>query len=237
MQFLRSSLFNIFFPLWTLFIALFFYPAMLISSPRTVAIIGFIWAKISIISLNLLCGLKLEVRGLEHIPSMPFIVAAKHQSDLETIAFHIILEKPVYILKKELLKIPFFGSYLTNMGMISIDRNGGMSTLKSMLKDVQNRTEDERPVIIFPEGTRTEAGTSGHYHPGIAAIYSTGKYKILPVALNTGKFWAKGNFIKKSGTYVIEFLPHIEPGMDKKEFMSLLATRIEENSNKLLINE
>jgi 1-acyl-sn-glycerol-3-phosphate acyltransferase len=232
--FLRSLLFNIFFPLWTILISLFFYPYILFARPKSIAIVGYIWALVSIKALDILCGLKLEVRGEEYIPEMPFIVGAKHQSDLDTIAFHIILKKPVYVLKQELLKLPLFGTYLSKMGMVIIDRAGGMASLKSMIKDARNRIEDQRPVIIFPEGTRAKVGTTNTYHPGIAALYSACDCKILPVALNTGKFWSKGSFIKKPGVFVIEFLPPINPGLKKDEFMSVLQEQIETSATKLL---
>jgi 1-acyl-sn-glycerol-3-phosphate acyltransferase len=231
---LRSLLFNIFFPLWTILISLFFYPYILFAGAKSIAIVGYIWALVAIKALDILCDLKLEVRGEENIPLMPFIIGAKHQSDLETIAFHIILQKPVYILKQELLKLPLFGTYLFKMGMIIINRAGGMNSLKSMIKDTQNRLEDQRPVIIFPEGTRTKIGTSNHYHPGIAALYSSCDCPIVPVAINTGKFWSKGSFIKKPGTYIIEFLAPIEPGLKKDQFITLLNEKIETASTRLL---
>ncbi len=233
--FINSLLFNFFFFLWTFLVCVFCYPLLFILGAKKIALIGWLWGKVSVWLLHLFCFLKLEIRGLEHLPSKPFIVAAKHQSDLETIAFHVILNKPVYVLKKELLSLPLFGTYLTKMGMIAIDRAGGMSALKDMLKKVATTTlEAQRPVVIFPQGTRTDIGQQAPYQVGISALYNTGNYHVVPVALNTGKFWAKGGFIKKPGTYVIEFLPPIAPGLAKEEFMQKLETQIETSSAALL---
>jgi 1-acyl-sn-glycerol-3-phosphate acyltransferase len=203
-------------------------------SPKKVAIVGKIWAEVTIFALNVICNLKLKVKGQENIPIMPFIVASKHQSDLETIVFHAILNKPVYVLKKELVKIPFFGIYLVKMGMIIIDRAGKMNALKAMLAATKLTIEDNRPVIIFPEGTRAKPNTEVSYHPGITALYNSEKYKILPVALNTGVFWAKNSFIKYPGTFTIEFLPCINPGLKKEEFNEILKSRIETASRNLI---
>jgi 1-acyl-sn-glycerol-3-phosphate acyltransferase len=119
--------------------------------------------------------------------------------------------------------------------MIAIDRAGGMGALKDMLKKVAATTlEAQRPVVIFPQGTRTLIGQQAPYQVGISALYNTGNYYVVPVALNTGKFWAKGGFVKKPGTYVIEFLPSIAPGLAKEEFMRKLETQIETASAALL---
>lgn len=235
---LRSLLFNIFFPLWTAVVACFFYPFILFAKPKSIAIVGYIWGLVTIKILDVLCDLKLSVRGLEHIPNEPCIVASKHQSDLETIAFHIILKKPVYILKQELLKIPLFGKYLSKMGMISIDREGGMNAIKSMIKGSRHHLNDQRSVIIFPEGTRTAIDDNSNYHPGVHALYNSCDCQILPVALNTGKFWPKGSFIKNPGVFVIEFLPpiamKIKSNLKKDDFMNLIYDKIETKSKKLL---
>lgn len=232
MIFIRSLIFNIFFVIWTILISIVCSPILLFS-PSKVAIVGLIWSRATITALRIICNLNLIIKGQHNIPAMPFIVASKHQSDLETIVFHSLLNKPVYILKKELVKIPFFGIYLVKMGMIIIDRAGKMNALKFMINQTDKTISDNRPVIIFPEGTRTKPGERVEYHPGITALYNQGKYKVLPVALNTGVFWPKGSFIKKPGNYVIEFLPIIEPGLSKEQFMQTLKHNIEDASSNL----
>jgi len=236
MIYARSLIFNFAFVIWTLVVSIILSP-LLLTNPKTIGIVGRVWARGSIALLSFICNLKPEIRGIENLPQMPYIIASKHQSDLETILFHTVLPKPVYVLKKELLAIPIFGYYLKKMGMIAIDRNGQMNALKTMLKEAERTVSTGRPVIIFPEGTRTNPGMQVKYHPGITALYNQGKYNIVPVALNTGVFWQKNSFVKKPGTYIIEFLPAIKPGLSKDEFIKNLYEQIEPKSIALLDGE
>jgi 1-acyl-sn-glycerol-3-phosphate acyltransferase len=229
----RSIVFNIFFPLWTLLVALICTP-LLFGSQKTVALAGSLWARGTLIALRVICGIKLKVKGREHLPAYPFIIACKHQSAFETIMFHIIVKAPVYVLKQELLNIPFFGQYLRFMGMIAIDRSGKAAAMKDLIRQSHKTLQAKRPIIIFPEGTRTAPGERIPYHPGIAALYSQSHAPVVPAALNSGKYWGKGAFLKKPGTIVIQFLPAIYPGLKRGEFMHLLEEQIETASDKLM---
>ena len=228
----RSTLFNIFFPLWTFFVTIIGFP-LLFGDHRLVAIAGKIWSRGTMLGLHLLCGIRLQVKGREHLPPYPFIVACKHQSAFETIIFHQILDCPVYVLKKELLRIPFFGSYLKRMGMIAVDRSGKAAALKDLIRQSNLTLEEKRPIILFPEGTRTALHQRLPYHPGIAAIYSQNKAPVVPTALNSGLLWGKSQFIKKPGVITIEFLPPIYPGLKREEFMQTLEEAIETASQRL----
>jgi 1-acyl-sn-glycerol-3-phosphate acyltransferase len=230
---LRSLLFNLFFPLWTLLVTLVCIP-LLFGPQRTVAIAGYIWSLGTVAALRLFCGIRMEVRGREHLPDYPFIVASKHQSAFETVVFHQILHCPVYVLKQELLRIPFFGRYLRYMGMIAIDRSGKASALKELIRQSNKTLADKRPVIIFPEGTRIAPHERVEYHPGIAALYSQNHAPIVPTALNSGLLWGKSSFIKKPGTITIQFLPPIYPGLKRDDFMRTLEEQIETATARLL---
>lgn len=231
--FVRSLLFNIFFPLWTFFVSIICSP--LLFFPAFLPMVGYIWAAGTVAGLWLFCGIRMDIRGRENLPSQgAYVLAAKHQSAWDTFIFHLLCPKPVYVLKKELTRIPFFGLYLVHMGMICIDRSGGMSSLKELIKQSNLSLKQGRPVIIFPEGTRTAAGSKGEYQPGIAAIYSQSQAPIIPVALNSGLCWGKDAFAKKPGTIVLEFLPPILPGLKRDEFMQHLETVIEEASERLI---
>ena len=231
---IRSALFNTCYVLWTLVVGVLFLPIIFFPTKIIILVVGKIWAKGLYFFLKIFCNLKLDLRGLINKPNHPAIYASKHQSALETIMFHILISKPVYILKQELLNIPVFGFYLKKMGMIAIDRNGGMKSLKLMLKQVEEKISQGYSIIIFPEGTRTSPGEIIEYNAGITAIYNLKIADIIPVALNTGSYWSKNSFIKKPGKFVIEFLPAISNELDKREFLTELHNKIETKSTELL---
>lgn len=231
---IRSLLFNIFYVLWTIFIGIIFLPAVLLPQHVIILIVGQIWARGLYFFLKTFCNLRLNLIGKNNIPSVPAIFASKHQSALETFMFHLLLNKPVFVLKKELLNIPIFGFYLKSMGMIAIDREGGIKSLKLLLKQVQDKINNGYSIIIFPEGTRTVPGEITEYNPGIAAIYNLKIAPVVPIALNTGYFWPKKSFLKKSGNFSIKFLEKLPDNLDKKAFMTQLKDVIELNSNNLV---
>ncbi len=195
------------------------------------------WTKFSIWLLEKLCGISYEIRGLNNLPKeTPFVVACKHQSMWETMIFHLIFHRPVYSWKKELLRIPFYGWFIKRMSGITIDRKGGASALKSLLRQAKNYSDKKQIIIIFPQGTRTPIGSSSKdypYQPGITAIYQNLKIDVVPAALNSGVFWAK-NGAKKPGKIILQFLPKISPGLDKKAFLNKLENEIEQNTKILL---
>lgn len=231
---LRSTVFYCFMVAWTLFIAIFCSP-LLIARNQYLYYSCRTWSKGLIIALRILCNIKYKIIGIDNLPEPPYIVASKHQSVLETILFWQIFLPPLYILKKELTKIPFFGWYLLRLGMIAIDRQGQSIALKQMISKAAKAIEHKATIIIFPEGTRTTAGQqSSRYLPGVTALYSTINVPVVPIALNSGKFWPSKKFTMKSGTVTIKILKPIEPGMEKKAFLTLLLLSIEENSLDLL---
>lgn len=174
-----------------------------------------------------ICGLKIEIRGRENIRQEGVIYASKHQSAIETYCLSSYITKATFILKKELTYIPIFGWAQYFYGMIAVDRSAGGATLKRLLKEAKNRINNGRPIIIFPEGTRTKPGLTTEYKPGLVFLYQNLNVPVVPVALNTGLFWQKNSFLRFPGTIIIEFMEPIAPGMDKKEFMTELQKRIE----------
>jgi 1-acyl-sn-glycerol-3-phosphate acyltransferase len=187
-----------------------------------------------LIALELICNIKYKVTGEQNLPKLPFIVASKHQSAFETILFWQTFFPPIYVLKKELLKTPFFGLYLWRLGMIYIDRQGQSSALKHMIIQAKNALNHQSPIILFPEGTRTTPGhRTNRYFPGITAIYSTTNVQIVPVALNSGLCWPGKKLIMKPGVVTVKILKPIQPGMDKDEFIQHLNSVIEDESLKL----
>lgn len=231
---IRSLIFNFFYIFWTLFISIIFLPIVFFPTAIIILVVGKIWARGLYFFLRIFCNLKFELKGKNNIPNHPAIFASKHQSALETFMFHLVINKPVFVLKKELLNIPFFGYYLKKMGMIAIDREGGIKSLKILLKQIQEKIDNGYSIIIFPEGTRTSPNEEVEYNAGIAAIYNLKAAEIIPVALNTGKFWPRNSFNKYPGTFSIDFLNPIPQNLNRNDFMEELHLRIETRSKELL---
>ncbi|MCC5994943.1 MAG: 1-acyl-sn-glycerol-3-phosphate acyltransferase [Oceanicaulis sp.] len=184
--------------------------------------------------LRVLCGIRYEVRGREHLPTGGALVASKHQSMFETLALWAILPDPAIILKKELAFLPVFGWYAMKLKNIKVDRAAGAKALRGMLKQARERAAEGRQVVIFPQGTRLAPGVHESYKPGVAGLYAAMKVACTPVALNSGLYWPARGFVRKPGTIIVEFLPAIAPGLPKDAFMAELETRIETASDALL---
>jgi len=235
MTFLRSAIFNLLFIAWALLSSIIFAPLFLVSQKMALKA-GRPWAKGALLLARLVLGIRHQIKGAEHITNGPVIYASKHQSAWDTCIFLVLLDAPCYVLKKELLKLPGWGWYLWRMGMIAIDRSGGASTIKQMIKDGKQRLAEGRTIVIYPEGTRTRPGSVPEYHPGVVALYNQLNVPVVPVALNSGLFWGKNAFLKKPGLITIEFLPPMPPGMKKDEFKTQLEAAIENASNQLIKN-
>ncbi len=192
-----------------------------------------IWAIAILGGLRLLCGLGHEIRGRENLPTTPAIIAAKHQSAWETAAMPSLFPNIAMVLKKELLWIPLVGWYLRRAGEIPVDRKAGMSALKRMITAARQAKKDGRPILIFPEGTRTAPGKTGAFHPGITALYKNLAVPVVPVALNSGLYWGRRRFRKRPGTIIIEFLPAIPPGLPPRDFTEHLRATIESATQAL----
>ena len=168
--------------------------------------------------------IKIEVVNSHLATKNGYLYASKHQSMFETIYYNHLFYNPAYILKKELLSIPLFGTYLKKLGMIAIDRSQGIQSLRFVNEQASNYSKF-RPVIIFPEGTRTAFRKEPDLKPGIYSIYKSLDKPVVPIALNSGNFWPKNNNIK-SGTIKIEFRDSIPTGLSKQEFLTKLKKGI-----------
>jgi len=233
MLFIRSLLFYIAWIGWILLVG----PSLLfvIFLPRDVAWrIAVFWARGVIWLLKVICGVTHELRGMEHFQEGAVVFASKHQSAWETLVYVLFTERPAYVLKKELLRIPFFGQFLMLMEMIAIDRSKGEQALKKLVSKALKITNEGRAVVIFPEGTRTPPGETRRYKKrGITALYNKLAVPVVPVALNSGCYWGRNAFIKHPGKIVMEFQPPIEPGLDDATFLKRLTEAIEKPSQKL----
>lgn len=229
----RSIIFDVTFYLWTALIAILALP-VLVASERGAIRISALWAVVSLLLLRLIVGLTYEVRGSNNLPKGAVIVALKHQSAWDTIALWALLKSPAIVLKQSLAAIPVFGWYMKRGKAIIIDRNTGAKTLKPMVATARSAAAQGRPIAIFPEGTRTPVGSRGSYLPGVAALYMQLGLPVVPVALNSGLFWGRRSWLRRPGRIVVEFLPAVEPGLNRRQFMSELEQRIERATSMLV---
>ncbi len=232
---LRSLVFNVLFylnlALWLVFAA---FPSLLLP-PRYLFKVSVTWAKTALWLMRVVVGTRYEITGTEHIPPGGLMVASKHQSFWETFVLVTLFPDPVFILKRELTWIPFFGWCLTKLRMIPVDRGGRARALAHVTRRARIELgERGRQLLIFPEGTRTAAGAPPAYKFGVAHLYADLGVPCLPVALNSGLYWPRRKFLRRPGTIRVEIMPAIAPGMDKVAFQTLLQERIETASDRLL---
>ena len=229
MRAVRSNLFNIMFYAWTATMVLVFALGLLL--PYQVTVWGQRrWARGVNLLLRWSVGIKVEIRGLQNRPQGGAIIASKHQSAWDTLIWHVILDDPAMVMKKELLSIPIYGWMCRKTRMIAVDRKAGAKALRVMLTDAKEAVELGRAIVIFPQGTRTAPGVSTAdmpYQPGVSALYRGLDVPVVPVALNSGLFWPRRQLLRQSGTIVLEFLEPILPGLPRKEFDDLLQERVE----------
>lgn len=192
------------------------------------------WIKNTRLALRLICGIKTEIRGIENIPKGPLIWASKHQSMYDAFVPWLVLDHPAIVIKKELLWYPVFGWYAWRTDMIAIDRAGGSKTLRNMINASRKRMEENRQLLIFPEGTRQLPGAAPKYRPGVYGLYDELDVQVVPVATNIGLCWPRRGLRRRSGTVVIDILPVIKTGMQKKAFMDKLEGTIEPACEALL---
>jgi len=230
---IRSATCTVCFYVWSIFMGLLMVPMVLLPR-RGFRLFVLLWAGGNSLIFRVVVGIRVEIRGREHIPVGPAIVASKHQSEWETNIFLRLLTDPVYIMKKELGYIPGYGLYARKMNMIFIDRSGYAKTLRKLVTDARKIVESGRAVVIFPEGTRVDPGKKLPYRPGIAALYNDLDLLVVPVVHNSGLCWPKKSFRKYAGTIVLQFLPPIEPGLRRQEFMTRLESKMEQAADKLM---
>ena len=231
---LRSVAFGLFFYIWSFLIGLLFAPLRL-APFRWALVIQRLWSRGIIWLAWYLAGIHYEVRGLENVPKGPVLLASKHQSAWDTSIFQTLFYEPAYVMKKELMRIPLFGPYCMKMGMIPVDREGGGVALRQMMQAADQRIKEGRSIIIFPEGTRLPVGERRPYHPGVGGLYKHLGVPLVPVALNSGLCWPRRGFLKYPGTIVVEFLPAIAPGQDRRKTIAALEEAVESASERLRI--
>lgn len=230
---LRSILFNV---LFYLNLAVLLFAAIpSLAMPHWCPLgMAKLWGRTTLWLLRVVCRIEVEWRGLDKIPRGGVLIAAKHQSTWETFALVTMLADPTFIIKRELMWIPFFGWCAWRAGMIPIDRRGGKAAIDMMTAHVRKALADGRQIVIFPEGTRRPAGAPPRYKMGVAHLYAACNVPCVPIALNSGLFWPRRRLIRLPGTVRVEVLDPIAPGHDRDAFLAQLEHGIETATARLI---
>ena len=229
----RSLLFNVLFYLNLCGYLIAVLPT-LVMPRRGILAVARHWARTNLWLLRAVCGVGVEFRNLEKIPPGSLLVSSKHQSMWETFALLLILSDPAYIMKRELMWIPFFGWYTWKAGMIAVDRRKGSQALAEMNVNARRELAGDRQIIIFPEGTRRPPGAEPAYKYGVVHLYLETGVPCLPIALNSGLFWPRRSFRRNPGTILVEALDPIPPGLAKDEFFQRLQHDVEAATARLI---
>ncbi|WP_176559742.1 lysophospholipid acyltransferase family protein [Teichococcus rhizosphaerae] len=232
---LRSALFNaLFFSVTALTCVL---GLMLLPFPRRILrryVQG--WARLILWLLRVVCGIGLRVTGWEHMPEGPVVVAAKHQSAYDTVVWLALLPDPVYVLKQELLKIPAWGRLARHYGSVAVDRKGGATALKRMVREAGAVLAEGHQIVIFPEGTRTMPGQRIPYQPGVVALAAASGAPVVPVATDSGLRWGRGAMSRKlPGPITVAVMPALPPGLPRARLVAALETAIEGETDRLVV--
>jgi 1-acyl-sn-glycerol-3-phosphate acyltransferase len=229
----RSIAFNLLFYLNTLLYLTVALPTFFMPY-RAIIAVARSWGRANLVLLRVVAGIDCEVRGREKIPNGSIIVASKHQSAWETFALLPLFDNPLFIVKRELLRIPIFGWLMIKGRMVPVDRGGGSPALAAMTARAKVELADNRQLIIFPEGTRRPAGAEPRYKFGVAHLYTAAGVPCVPVALNSGLFWPRRSIRLLPGTVVVQILDPIPPGVDRDEFFKRLQHVIETATASLI---
>jgi len=234
MRFIKSLFFNIFLYFGIILVFILALPTLILPAKYTLYCGKFL-AYYIILILRLVLNTKVIFHGLENLRKVEkFFVASAHQSMFETFVFQAPLNFPVFILKQELLRIPVFGWYLKKIGSIEIIRERTTKENLNFFDKIKNTTQkNNRPLLIFPQGTRVKFNDRNPFKKGVARIYDTLKLPCIPVALNSGKIWPKNSFMKYPGDIHISFLEPIEPGLEKTIFLKILEDKIYSETEKI----
>lgn len=221
---IRSTLFTavlaVLTPLFAV-IALLTFPLPALTRYRIITV----WSRCIVWAARNFCGIRYRVVGAEHLPQKPCIILAKHQSAWETLAFQLVFPPQVWVLKKELLRVPFFGWGLAMLSPIAIDRSARREALQQLVEQGRERLDAGFCIVIFPEGTRVPPGQRGKYRPGGARLAVQTETTVIPVAHNAGRCWARNAFIKRPGLVTISVGAPIDPrGLSAEQ----LAQRVED---------
>lgn len=235
-QAIRSALFYVLFIGQTVFVAIILGTLALIAGRTTVGWeLAKYWCRSSLFLVRWVAGVRTQVTGMENIPPGGCIIAAKHQSDWDVFAIFPHSVRPAYIVKKELMRIPFWGWAARSLDCIEVDRKKGAQAIPEMMRQAHAAIERGCRIVIFPEGTRKAPLAPADYKYGIARLYAELNVPVVPVALNSGLFWGRNSPVIWPGLAQAEFLPPIEAGLAPDVFLDRLKKAIETESDDLIL--
>lgn len=188
-----------------------------------------VWARAVLGGLRVICGIGWRLEGAANLPppGRSVILAAQHQSTFETLFWTIALPDVAFVVKRELFAVPLFGAMLREAGMIPVDRDAGAAALRGLLRHARAAAASGRPIVIFPEGTRSPPGTIGKLRPGIALLAQRTGLPVVPVATDSGRFWGRLAFRKRPGTIRIAVRPALPPGLARPTLLHRLRDNFE----------
>ena len=226
MIFLRSLVFNAWFYAITAAMLLFLcLPRLLLGTlgPEQACDIARNWARLVLAGLRLICGTTYVVTGQEHLPDgAPAVIASMHQSAFDSVVWLLLVPRPCYVLKRELMLIPLFGTICRHAGMISVDRAAGARAIRDLMRDADRAVAEQRQIIIFPEGTRIAPGRLGPLQPGIAALAARTKLPVIPIAIDSGFVWGRRAFRKLPGLIHVAIQPALPTDLPRAALLPAL---------------
>lgn len=233
MTLLRSALFNALFHGLTALLVVLALPWLLLPRRAFVPVLRW-YGGLMLWLLRVTCGVRIRVEGAHLLPrGGPALIAAKHQSALDTLVWLTLVPDACYVLKRELLWLPVWGWLAQKARMIPVDRKAGARAMRRMLQDAKVAAASGRQIVIFPEGTRTRPGERVPYQPGVVALAGALKLPVLPAATDSGRCWGKHEFRKRAGTVTIALLAPLPASMPRAELLRHVEQAIEESSTAL----
>jgi 1-acyl-sn-glycerol-3-phosphate acyltransferase len=229
---LRSVVFNIVF-FGVSFVLSVVATVVRLVSPRHVICLAMLWGRTLLAAARLICGIRLQVIGLEHLPVGPVLIASRHQSAFDTFVWLTLVPRCCYVFKDDLLRIPLFGALIVASGMIAVDRTGGGAAIRVLLRQADRAVREQRQIVIFPEGTRSEPGHPGVLQSGIAALASHTGLPVIPVSTDSGVLWGRRAFRKRPGTIRIVIGSPIPPKTERKVLMRALEQALAAADDKV----
>lgn len=231
MTFLRSALFNMFFFVGTFLMTLLLATPVRLVAPSRVLDVACLWARVMLWALRAICGIRLQVFGREHLEGEgPKLIASRHQSAFDTLVWLTLVPRCCYVLKRELLRIPLFGPLLPLAGMIAVDRTGGASALRHLVREGERAAREGRQIVIFPEGTRADPDAVLPLQPGVAALAARTRLAVIPVVTDSGRCWSRRAFQKRPGVIHIRVLEPLLVGPPRERLMQCLAHALRSNA-------
>ncbi|MBX3569686.1 MAG: 1-acyl-sn-glycerol-3-phosphate acyltransferase [Rhizobiaceae bacterium] len=231
----RSAIFNALFYLNLIVQMILWAPLFFLMPRKSAWFVPKIWSRSALWLYEAVGRTGSDISGQENLPDGPFILAPKHQSFWDTIAFFPYLRDPLYILKRELTWIPFFGWYILKMRLIPVNRGNRAKALRQVVRDARREMAKDRQLIIYPEGTRRPPGAEPAYKYGIVELYAQLDMPVVPVAHQAGLYWPRRKFLRYPGTIKARFLPPIPAGLERDEFMRRLVAETEAGCDAILV--